>query len=150
MSAPGLYESLGRLRRGSLFEVIAVLVWFLALIPFLFLLAIVLSVVFAVIGLFYMYGGFSGLRPYVGSAGLGRVGVILMVIPFINFVGIILTGIAIYSVGSKFDSGTTKIGGILTAIVVTAFIGFILTYVGLGEIMGKVGQQQQPPPAPPS
>ena len=63
MSAPGLYESLGRLRRGSLYEVIAVLVWFLALIPLLFLLAMVLSVVFAVIGLFYMYGGFSGLRP---------------------------------------------------------------------------------------
>jgi len=46
-----------------LYEVIAVLVWFLALIPLLFLLAMVLSVVFAVIGLFYMYGGFSGLRP---------------------------------------------------------------------------------------
>jgi len=46
-----------------LFEVIAVLVWFLALIPFLFLLAIVVSVVFAVIGLFYIYGGFSELRP---------------------------------------------------------------------------------------
>ena len=72
-----------------------------------------------------------------------------MVILFINFVGIILTGIAIYSVGSKFDNGTTKIGGMLTTIVVTALIGFILTYVGLGEIMGKVGQQQ-PPPAPPS
>ena len=63
MSAPGLYESLGRLRRGSLFEVIAVLVWSLALIPYLFLLAIVVSVVFAVIGLFYIYGGFSELRP---------------------------------------------------------------------------------------
>ena len=106
-------------------EVIAVLVWSLALIPYLFLLAMVLSVVFAVIGLFYMYGGFSGLRPRVGDAGLGRVGVILMVIPFINFVGIILTGIAIYSVGSKFDNGSTEIGGMLTAIVVTAFIGFI-------------------------
>ena len=48
----------------------------------------------------------------MGNAGLGRVGVILMVILFINFVGIILTGIAIYSVGSKFDNGTTKIGEI--------------------------------------
>ena len=150
MGAPGLHESLGRLRRGSLFEVVAVLVLFLALDPFLFLLAIGLSVLFAVIGLFYMYGGFSGLRPYVGGAGLGRVGAILMVIPFLDIVGVILTGIAIYSVGSKFDSGTTKIGGILTAIVVTAFIGFALAYVGLGEIMGKVGQQQQQPPASPS
>jgi len=61
----------------------------------------------------------------VGSAALGRVGVILMVILIINFVGIILTGIAIYSVGSKFDDGTMKIGGMLTAMVVTAFIGFM-------------------------
>lgn len=95
----------------------------------------------------------------IGKTGttLILVGAILLIIPFLDIIGIILIfvgqillGIGIYRIGEIYNNSLTKIGGILVAIPlidITAFIGMIMTYVGVGQIQREFGMR---PPLPPS
>ena len=56
---------------------------------------------------------------------------------FLFIIGIILTAIGFYRVGSKYDEGLVKVGGILLIFGPLAFIGAILNYVGLGSVIRK-------------
>nr|WP_256202732.1 DUF973 family protein [Sulfuracidifex tepidarius] len=68
------------------------------------------------------------------------IGIFLLPIAgIVAFVGYVLFGIGLYSVGSQYNNGLTKIGGILVATLILGFIGLIMVYVGLGEVQKNVG-----------
>ncbi|AOL17259.1 hypothetical protein BFU36_11685 [Sulfolobus sp. A20] len=142
MATDLIYSSLVKVREGLLYAIITVFIGFIALIGFFanIVIGIILFIIALIIGilsLIRLYGGFSGLSSSVNNMGLGKIGAIFLAIPFLDILGIIFVGIAIYSIGDKFNNGNTKIGGILGAIPIgiVAFIGYILAYIGIGEIL---------------
>ena len=77
----------------------------------------------------------------VGLAG-AFAGVILFPLAMLlYFIGIIMTAIGFYRVGSKYGEGLVKVGGILLIFYTLAFIGAILNYIGLGSIIRKKSGQ---------
>ncbi|QKR00795.1 DUF973 family protein [Metallosphaera tengchongensis] len=149
------FEAFRLLRGGIVFEIVAALLAGIGIISvfvpslvsiFFAIIIIVLAVIFAILALIRMYRGFSLLQPYVNNMNLGKIGVILAVIPILNFVGTILIGVSLYLIGDKYNNGTLKIGGILTAIPfgLITFIGLIISYVGLGSINPSLSQAPQP------
>lgn len=158
MASPQELEGLTKLRGGLLFSFLAALFTFIAILstialavtlgnPDLGFIFLVLAFIFGVIALTRMYRGFSNLSPYVPNARMGKIGVILFIIPYANFVGTILVGIALYSVGDKYQEGKVKIGGILAAIPFISFIGYIITYIGLGSLIQRISTGQYVPPS---
>ncbi|AAY81376.1 DUF973 family protein [Sulfolobus acidocaldarius] len=129
--------------------------------------AVIVSIVilvFIILSFLRFRDGFSILQAIGRDVGIGKtgttlilVGAILLIIPFLDIIGIILIfvgqillGIGIYRIGEIYNNSLTKIGGILVAIPlidITAFIGMIMTYVGVGQIQREFGMR---PPLPPS
>jgi len=148
MSSPQELDGVSRLRGGIMFLFVAALFVFLGIVsiglsPFIgtvfliYIVFIVLALIFAIIALIRMYDAFSALSPYVPNMNLGKIGIILSVIPFVNLVGTILVGIAIYFIGDKYQEGTVKVGGILAAIPVISYIGYIISYIGLDSVLAR-------------
>jgi Protein of unknown function (DUF973). len=138
-------EGIDSLRGGIVYEMIAILVAFIGILSFAISLAVgvvflILGVILAILGLIRVYRGFDKLTPYVPNTNLGKIGAILLVIPFLDLIGVILVGIALYFVGEKYNNSTVKIGGILAAIPIgfISFVGFIVTYLGLGEVNSRL------------
>jgi hypothetical protein len=151
MASPQELDGVSRLRGGIVFLFVAALFVFLGIVsiglsPFIGVVFVVLAFIFAVIALIRMYGAFSALSPYVPNMNLGKIGIILSVIPFVSLVGTILVGIAIYFIGDRYQEGTVKVGGILAAIPVISFIGYIISYIGLGSVLTKIQSGQYVPP----
>jgi len=151
MASPQELDGVSRLRGGIAFLFVAALFVFLGIVsiglsPFIGVVFVVLAFIFAVIALIRMYGAFSALSPYVPNMNLGKIGIILSVIPFVSLVGTILVGIAIYFIGDRYQEGTVKVGGILAAIPVISFIGYIISYIGLGSVLTKIQSGQYVPP----
>lgn len=142
-------EGVKWLRSGMLLEFAAALLAFLGMVLMftiigllLGVIVIIVAVVFAIIALVRLYRGFSMLEGSVKNAGLGKVGVILAIIPLVNIVGYILVGIALYSIGKAYGSPALEVGGILTAIPMVSFIGLVVSYFGLGSV--RIPPPQQP------
>ncbi|MCG3109320.1 hypothetical protein L3N51_01610 [Metallosphaera sp. J1] len=146
-------NGISRLRGGIAFEFLAAILSIIGIIFFaggiagivVGLVILVIALVIAIIALIRLYGGFSALEPYVSNMVLGKVGVILAIIPYLNFVGYILIGIALYFIGDRYNNGTLKAGGIITAIPFINFIGLIISYIGLGSINFSAVPQPYPP-----
>ena len=62
-----------------------------------------------------------------------------------NLVALILVGIGIYSLGSRYNEGLLKVGGILIATLFLAFIGAILSIIGAGSVRNKLQSVQVQP-----
>ncbi|WP_338602386.1 DUF973 family protein [Sulfolobus tengchongensis] len=150
-----VYNGLAKVREGLLFGIIIALLAFIGLVGLfasviLGVVILLLSFLLGILALMRLYTGFSTLQPYVPNMNLGKIGSILLIIPFLDIIGIIFVGIAIYSIGDKFNEANIKIGGILGAIPIgiIAFIGYILAYVGLGNLLNRQiplpSQFQQP------
>jgi len=150
MASPQELDGVSRLRGGIVFLFVAALFVFLGIVLIglspIGVVFVVLAFIFAVIALIRMYGAFSALSPYVPNMNLGKIGIILSVIPFVSLVGTILVGIAIYFIGDRYQEGTVKVGGILAAIPVISFIGYIISYIGLGSVLTKIQSGQYVPP----
>ncbi|BBL45431.1 hypothetical protein MJ1_0260 [Nanobdella aerobiophila] len=98
---------------------------------------LLIVIVIYIIGLIYMWDGFSKIEPEFENAGIGKIGLILTLIPFLNIIGFILLGITFYLLGEKLNSSMMKVGGILTIIPVINFVGIIILYVAFGDIITK-------------
>ncbi|BBL46982.1 DUF973 family protein [Metallosphaera sedula] len=142
MASPQEVNGISRLRGGIAFEFLAAILLILGIVFFaggiagviVGVIILVLAIAVAIIALVRLYGGFSALEPFVPNMVLGRIGVILSIIPYLNFIGYILIGIALYFIGERYNNGTLKTGGIITAIPFINFIGLIISYIGLGSI----------------
>lgn len=169
-------QGLSELQSGLIYEIVSSLIGAVGalLLSFFFLagflgiaigfLVLLAALVLAILALVRLYGGFSKLEPYVQNMELGKIGAILAVIPFVDFVGWILIGISLYFLGEKYGNDTLKIGGIITAIPIINFIGLILSYSALNYIgnyyptpstlggsqgQGQYQQSYYPPSPPP-
>lgn len=142
MASDQIYSSLVKVREGLLFAIITVFLAFFGIITVFgnLVIGVILFVVALIVGILALirfYTGFSGLSSYVNNMELGKIGAILLIIPILDILGTIFVGIAIYSIGDKFNNGSTKIGGILGAIPIgiISFIGYLIAYMGIGEIL---------------
>ncbi|QKR00794.1 DUF973 family protein [Metallosphaera tengchongensis] len=167
MAYPQEFEAFRLLRNGIVFAILAYPLAGISIInifvPFQFsifygIIITVLGAILSILALIRMYRGFSLLQPYVNNMNLGKIGVILAVIPILNFVGTILIGVSLYLIGEKYNNGTLKIGGIMAAIPFVlimsegliissmggpvstlSFFGLItLSYLEIGGIMAEI------------
>jgi hypothetical protein len=60
-------------------------------------------------------------------------------------IALILVGIGIYSLGSRYNEGLLKVGGILIATLVISLIGVILSIIGAGSVKNKLQSGQLQP-----
>ncbi|MFP3226855.1 MAG: DUF973 family protein, partial [Sulfolobaceae archaeon] len=63
----------------------------------------------------------------------------------LNGIALILVGIGVYSLGSRYNDGLLKVGGILIATVIISLIGVILTIIGAGSVKNKLQSGQLQP-----
>ena len=100
------------------------------------LIGVAVAILIATLGSAALSGGISG----AGGLGGALVGVfatigLIVIGAIIAFVGVILTLVGLFRIGSKYKNALVEIGAVLYLFI--TFVGVILLYIGLGEIERK-------------
>ncbi|ARM74651.1 DUF973 family protein [Acidianus manzaensis] len=148
-------SNLEKIRSGLLFIIISLLLGVIAEITSFTPLAIIgliidiLALIFIIIAIVRIRGGFTQLRKYGSNLGIGVTGATLLLIGYILILTIILTivgvilaivgeimlGIGFYRLGKDYNNSTVSTGGIIMAIPFISFIGAIICYFGFGSLI---------------